>query len=148
MENRPPLSRHFTGCVCDAIIQMGAEDDGYLEETSDQDIAGFRVRAEERRPQAGSIKVAEGEAGAVNGWRVDQAGERRRSAARPTVKDYLASIEKLRNDVAEAALTSGLATAKTNREMYARLYRHFNQLADEVEQAMKADNADTESGRE
>jgi hypothetical protein len=33
---------------------MGAEDDGYLEETSDQDIAGFRVRAEERRPQAGS----------------------------------------------------------------------------------------------
>jgi hypothetical protein len=95
-----------------------------------------------------SIKVAEGEAGAVNGWRVDQAGERRRSAARPTVKDYLASIEKLRNDVAEAALTSGLATAKTNREMYARLYRHFNQLADEVEQAMKADNADTESGRE
>jgi hypothetical protein len=59
MENRPPLSRHFTGCVCDAIIQMGAEDDGYLEDMSDQDIAGFRARAEERRPLAGrSIKVA------------------------------------------------------------------------------------------
>jgi hypothetical protein len=32
--------------------------------------------------------------------------------------------------------------------MYARLYLHFNQLADEVEQAMKASNAETGPGRE
>lgn len=57
-------SRRFTGCVCDAIIPMGTEDDGYLEDMSDQDIAGLRARAEERRPHAGhSIKVADGEAG-------------------------------------------------------------------------------------
>lgn len=64
------------------------------------------------------------------------------------MKDYLASIEKLGNDAAEAALTNGLATDKTKREMYARLYRHLNQRADEVEQAMKAGNAETEPGRE
>lgn len=57
------------------------------------------------------------------------------------MKDYLASIEKLRTDAAEAALISGLATDKTKRELFARLHRHFNQLADEVEQAMKTGNA-------
>jgi hypothetical protein len=58
------------------------------------------------------------------------------------VKDYLASIEKLRSDAAEAALISGLATDSIKREMYARLHQHLNQLADDVEQAMKGGGAD------
>jgi hypothetical protein len=37
------------------------------------------------------------------------------------VKDYQASIEKLRKDAAEAKLISDLATDKTKREMFARL---------------------------
>jgi hypothetical protein len=55
------------------------------------------------------------------------------------VKDYQASIEKLRSDAAEAALIRDLATNRTKREMFDRLHRHFNRLADEVEQAMKSD---------
>jgi 3-phosphoglycerate kinase len=54
------------------------------------------------------------------------------------VKDYLASIEKLRTDAAEAALISGLATDKTKREAFARLNQHYNRLADELEQVVKA----------
>jgi hypothetical protein len=57
------------------------------------------------------------------------------------VKDYQASIEKLRRDAAEAKLISDFATDKTKREMFARLHQHFNQLADEVDRAMKAGNA-------
>ena len=53
------------------------------------------------------------------------------------MKDYLASIEKLRSDAAEAALIRDLATDKTKREMYDRLHQHLNRLAEEVEQAMK-----------
>jgi hypothetical protein len=52
------------------------------------------------------------------------------------VKDYQASIEKLRRDAAEAALIRDLATDSTKREMFARLHEHLNRLADEVEQAM------------
>ena len=58
------------------------------------------------------------------------------------VKDYRASIEKLRKDAAEAALIRDLATDKTKREMYDRLHEHFNRLADEVERAMKASAAE------
>jgi hypothetical protein len=54
------------------------------------------------------------------------------------VKDYQASIEKLRSDAAEAALIRDLATDKTKREMFARLHEHLNRLADEVEEAMKS----------
>jgi hypothetical protein len=54
------------------------------------------------------------------------------------VKDYQASIEKLRKDAAEAALIRDLATDKTKREMFAKLYEHLNRLANEVEQAMKS----------
>jgi hypothetical protein len=54
------------------------------------------------------------------------------------VKDYKASIEKLRTDAAEAALIRDLATDKTKREMFDRLHQHLNRLADEVEQAMKS----------
>jgi hypothetical protein len=50
----------------------------------------------------------------------------------------LASIEKLRTDAAEAALISGLATDKTKREAFARLNQHYNRLADELEQVVKA----------
>jgi hypothetical protein len=54
------------------------------------------------------------------------------------VKDYLASIEKLRRDAAEAALIRDLATDKAKRDTYRRLHEHLNRLADEVERAMKA----------
>jgi hypothetical protein len=53
------------------------------------------------------------------------------------VKDYRASIEKLRKDAAEAALIRDLATDRGKRDMYDRLHRHFSRLADEVEQAIK-----------
>jgi hypothetical protein len=57
------------------------------------------------------------------------------------VKDYQASIEKLRKDAAEAALIRDLATNMTKREMFDRLHQHLNRLADEVEAAMKSDKA-------
>ena len=52
------------------------------------------------------------------------------------MKDLQASLEKLRTDAAEAALIRDLATNLTKREMFDRLHRHLNRLADEVEQAM------------
>jgi hypothetical protein len=58
------------------------------------------------------------------------------------MKDYRASIEKLRKDAAEAALIRDLATDKTKRETYDRLHQHFNRLADEVEQAIKSSAAE------
>lgn len=57
------------------------------------------------------------------------------------MKDYHASIEKLRKDAADAALIRDLATDRVKRDMYDRLYRHFNSLADEVEQAIKSSTA-------
>jgi hypothetical protein len=54
------------------------------------------------------------------------------------VKDYRASIEKLRADAAEAALIRDLATDPVKRELYDRLCKHFGSLADEVEQVIKA----------
>lgn len=53
------------------------------------------------------------------------------------MKDYKATLEKLRQDATEAALVRDLATDKTKREMYDRLHQHLNRLADEVEQAMR-----------
>jgi hypothetical protein len=55
------------------------------------------------------------------------------------VKDYQASIEKLRKDAAEAAMIRDLATDTTKREMFDRLHQHLTRLADEVEQAMNSD---------
>ncbi|WP_426613768.1 hypothetical protein [Bradyrhizobium sp. McL0616] len=52
------------------------------------------------------------------------------------MKDYQASLEKLRRDAAEAALIRDLATNPTKRDMFGRLAQHLNQLADEVEKAM------------
>jgi hypothetical protein len=56
------------------------------------------------------------------------------------MKDYQASIEKLRTDAAEYALIRDLATDKAKREMFDRIARHLSQLADEVERAMPASN--------
>jgi hypothetical protein len=55
------------------------------------------------------------------------------------VKDYQASVEKLRKDAAEAAMVRDLATDAAKRETFDRLHQHFIRLADEVEQAMKSD---------
>jgi len=52
------------------------------------------------------------------------------------MKDYQASLEKLRRDAAEAALIRDLATDPAKRDMFDRLQRYLAQLADEVEQAM------------
>ena len=54
------------------------------------------------------------------------------------MKDYQAHLEKLRKDAAERALVRDLATDKAKREMFDRLARHLDQLADEVERAMNA----------
>jgi hypothetical protein len=64
------------------------------------------------------------------------AGNRSKEA----VKDYRASIEKLRKDAAAAALVRDLATDQTKRAMYDRLHQHFTALVDEVEQAMNSSN--------
>jgi hypothetical protein len=52
------------------------------------------------------------------------------------MKDYQASLEKLRRDATEAALVRDLATDPIKRAMYTRLAEHMARLADEVEQAM------------
>ena len=54
------------------------------------------------------------------------------------MKDYQASLEKLRRDAAEAALIRDLATDVTKRQMFDRLHEHLSRLADEVEAAMKS----------
>jgi len=54
------------------------------------------------------------------------------------MKDYQAHLERLRKDAAECARVRDLATDKAKREMFDRLARHLDQLADEVERAMNA----------
>ncbi|MBT1516243.1 hypothetical protein KIP88_37950 [Bradyrhizobium sp. SRL28] len=54
------------------------------------------------------------------------------------MKDYLASIEKLRRDASEAALIRDLATDHAKREMFDRLCQHLDRLADEVEKVMNS----------
>src|SRR6476619_360780 len=58
------------------------------------------------------------------------------SRGRTIMKDYQASVQKLRTDAAEAALIRDLATDPTKREMFSRLHEHLSRLADEVERAM------------
>ena len=53
------------------------------------------------------------------------------------MKDYQASIQKLRSDAAEAALIRDLATNPAKREIFNRLHEHLGRLADEVERATK-----------
>jgi hypothetical protein len=57
------------------------------------------------------------------------------------VKDYQASLEKLRKDAAEAAVIRDLSTDLTKREMFGRLHEHLNRLADEIEAAMKTNGS-------
>ncbi len=52
------------------------------------------------------------------------------------MKDYQASIEKLRKDAAEAALIRDLAADKAKREIFSRLHEHLRRLADDVERAI------------
>ena len=52
------------------------------------------------------------------------------------MQDYLAALERLRKDAAEAALIRDLATASAKRDFFDRLHRHLNRLADEIEEAM------------
>jgi hypothetical protein len=54
------------------------------------------------------------------------------------MRDYQASIEKLRNDAAEAAMIRDLATDPVKREAFGRIHDHLNRLADEIEHAMRA----------
>ena len=58
------------------------------------------------------------------------------------VKDYRASIAKLRRDAAEAALIRDRATDHAKREIFDNLHKHFNRLADEVEQVVKSNAAE------
>ncbi|MFK4530824.1 hypothetical protein ABIF90_008805 [Bradyrhizobium japonicum] len=54
------------------------------------------------------------------------------------MKDFHASVEKLRRDAADAAVIRDLATDRVKREMYDKLNIHFSRLADEVEQAIRS----------
>ena len=54
------------------------------------------------------------------------------------MKDYQATVERLRKDAAEAALIRDVATDGTKRAVYDKLHRDLNQLADRIEQAMQA----------
>ena len=50
--------------------------------------------------------------------------------------NFLAALERLRNDAADAALIRDLATDKAKQDFFDRLHHHLDQLADEVERAM------------
>jgi hypothetical protein len=52
------------------------------------------------------------------------------------MKDYLASIDKLRKEAAEAALVRDLATDPVKRNKYGRIHDHLMTLANEVERAI------------
>ena len=54
------------------------------------------------------------------------------------MKDYLASVEKLRREASEAALIRDLATDRIKRAIYDKLHEQLNRLADEVQQALKS----------
>lgn len=58
------------------------------------------------------------------------------SATEGQLKDYQASLEKLRSDAIDARLIADLATDKSKRETFAKLAEHFTALVDEVERAM------------
>jgi hypothetical protein len=60
----------------------------------------------------------------------------RSEAADTAMKDFQASVEKLRQDAAEAALIRDLATDQAKRAVFDKLHEHLNRLADEVQQAM------------
>jgi hypothetical protein len=59
------------------------------------------------------------------------------------VRDHLASIERLRKDAADAALIRDPAVDGAKREMFDRLCRRLNQLANEVERTASAEKNKT-----
>ena len=60
------------------------------------------------------------------------------------MQDYQAALEKLRSDAADAALIRDLATDSAKRDMFDRLAKHLDQLADDIERAMNAQKASQE----
>ena len=54
------------------------------------------------------------------------------------MEDYQVHLEKLRKDAAECVLIRDLATDLAKRDMFDRLSRHLDQLADEVERSLNA----------
>jgi hypothetical protein len=54
------------------------------------------------------------------------------------VQDHQAALKRLRKDAADAALVRDLSMDDAKRELFDRLYRHLNRLADEVEQAISS----------
>lgn len=52
------------------------------------------------------------------------------------MQDYLAAMERLRKDAAQAELIRDLATENAKRDFFDRLHCHLNRLADEIEEAM------------
>jgi len=53
------------------------------------------------------------------------------------MKDIKERLERLREDAAECAITSGLATDTEKRELFTRLAAHLTTLADEVERTVE-----------
>lgn len=58
------------------------------------------------------------------------------------MKDYLAAVENLRREAAEAGLIRDLATDPSKREMFDRLCKHLTSLANEVERATPTSEGD------
>jgi protoporphyrinogen oxidase len=58
------------------------------------------------------------------------------------MKDYRASLGKLRKDSAESKLISDLATSNAKRKMFAKLAKGLEKLADEIERAMTVKRID------
>jgi hypothetical protein len=54
------------------------------------------------------------------------------------MNDYNAHLEKLRRDAAECAHVRDKATDHAKREMFDRLSKHLDQLADDIERATEA----------
>ena len=52
------------------------------------------------------------------------------------MQDMKAHLEKLRADAAECAMISDRATGTVKRELFTRLAKHLNVLADEIERAI------------
>jgi hypothetical protein len=58
------------------------------------------------------------------------------------MKDYQASLGKLRKDSAESKLISDLATGNAKRKTFAKLAKRLDELADEVERAIAVKKID------
>jgi hypothetical protein len=61
------------------------------------------------------------------------------------MQDMRRHLDRLRDDAAECAIVSGLSATKEKRELFARLAKHLNSLADDVERSIAA--AETSVGR-